>query len=96
MDFTSVKYNSTTGTQLQVQRQANTGNAKDVVTAQTKDAFGNIYITGSNSLLAIFILHHRIIFLQIWEFHFGFSESQIGLPHFVLKDNVCCPAALAV
>ena len=49
MDFTSVKYNSTTGTQIQVQRQANTGNAKDVVTAQTKDAFGNIYITGSTS-----------------------------------------------
>ena len=49
MDFTTVKYNSNTGAQMQVQRQANVGNAKDIVTGQFKDAFGNIYVTGSTS-----------------------------------------------
>lgn len=48
-DFATVKYNSTTGVQMQVQRQANTGNAQDKLIAQTKDNSGNIYTTGITS-----------------------------------------------
>ncbi|MBI2723021.1 MAG: S8 family serine peptidase [Bacteroidetes bacterium] len=48
-DFTTVKYNATTGAQMAVQRQNNPGTAKDMVTAQTKDANGNIYTTGTTS-----------------------------------------------
>lgn len=49
-DFTTVKYNASTGSQIQVQRQSNTGTAQDKVLAQTKDASGNIYVTGVTSL----------------------------------------------
>ncbi len=48
-DFATVKYNSSTGAQMQVQRQSNAGNAQDKVIAQTKDANGNIYTTGITS-----------------------------------------------
>lgn len=48
-DFTTVKYNASTGAQMAVQRQNNPGTAKDMVTAQTKDANGNIYTTGTTS-----------------------------------------------
>ncbi len=48
-DFAIVKYNASTGTQMQVQRQANTGSAQDKVIAQTKDNSGNIYTTGITS-----------------------------------------------
>lgn len=48
-DFATVKYNSSTGVQMQVQRQVNAGNAQDKLIAQTKDANGNIYTTGITS-----------------------------------------------
>lgn len=48
-DFTTVKYNATTGTQMQAQRQVNAGVAQDKVLASTKDNNGNIYTTGLTS-----------------------------------------------
>ncbi|MFN7910757.1 MAG: SBBP repeat-containing protein [Bacteroidota bacterium] len=48
-DFATVKYNASTGVQMQVQRQTNTGNAQDKLIAQTKDNNGNIYTTGITS-----------------------------------------------
>ncbi len=48
-DFASVKYNSSNGAQLAAHRQVNVGNAQDKLIAQTKDAAGNIYVTGATS-----------------------------------------------
>jgi hypothetical protein len=48
-DFATVKYDAVTGSQMQVQRQSNIGNAQDKVLAQTKDANGNLYVTGATS-----------------------------------------------
>lgn len=45
-DFTTVKYNTSTGAQTSVNRNSSVGAGFDFATAIAKDAYGNFYITG--------------------------------------------------
>lgn len=45
-DFATVKYNMSTGAQIAVNRNSSSGVGFDIVTAITKDAYSNFYVTG--------------------------------------------------
>ncbi len=90
-DFATVKYNASTGSQMQVQRQINTGNAQDKLTSQTKDASGNTYVTGATSSngvnFDIQTIKYNSSMTPVWvKTYDGYSLNDIG--NSIAVDNL--------
>jgi hypothetical protein len=83
LDVTTIKYNTQTGTQVMVQKQANAGTGQDKVLAQTRDNLGNIYVTGgttSNGVdYDVQTIKYDVNMNPVWvKTYDGFGKSDFG------------------
>lgn len=83
LDVTTIKYNGQTGAQVMVQKQANAGTGQDKVLAETRDNFGNIYVTGgttSNGVdYDVQTIKYDVNMNPVWvRTYDGFGKSDFG------------------